>query len=64
MPLASGAECFRATRIPRLLGVEDAVRHRVSGGFPLVEAANRRGTSDNLTAAVVRMVGPTSRPPG
>ncbi|HTP53244.1 MAG TPA: protein phosphatase 2C domain-containing protein [Anaeromyxobacteraceae bacterium] len=36
----------------------------VAAARALVEAANRRGTADNLTAAVVRMVGPTPHPPG
>jgi len=36
----------------------------VAASRALVEAANRRGTPDNLTAAVVRMVGPTPHPPG
>jgi len=35
----------------------------VSASRALIEAANRRGTPDNLTAAVVRMVGPTPHPP-
>ena len=39
-------------------------RDAVAASRALVEAANRRGTADNLTAAVVRMVGPTPPPPG
>jgi protein phosphatase len=36
----------------------------VAASRALVDAANGRGTFDNLTAAVVRMVGPTPKPPG
>jgi len=46
--------------LPPILGDLGAV----AASRALVEAANRRGTFDNLTAAVVRMVGPTPRPPG
>ncbi len=40
-----------------------SARDAVSASRALVYEANRRGTADNLTAAVVRMVGPTPRPP-
>ncbi len=49
------------------------IRQRVRGGDAascceaLIEIANRRGTADNVTAAVVRITGPTPaprRPPG
>ena len=46
--------------LPGIMGAQNAV----AASRALVEAANRRGTGDNLTAAVLRLVGPTPIPPG